>query len=85
LLPRSATATPRRWINTSKTSFPQSGAAYGLFNSGPGMAWFLSSALLGCLYDISLAGLIAFSVLAQVAAIALLMGVGRRVGVAPRA
>jgi predicted MFS family arabinose efflux permease len=54
------------------------GTAYGLFNAGYGMAWFLGSALMGYLYDVSLVGLVAFSVLAQVAAIPLLVGVGRR-------
>ena len=53
------------------------GTAYGLFNAGYGLAWFLGSAVLGYLYDVSLAGMIAFSVLAQVAAIPLLIGVGQ--------
>jgi MFS family permease len=54
------------------------GTAYGLFNAGYGLAWFLGSALLGYLYDVSLAGLIAVSILAQVAALPLLVGIGRR-------
>jgi MFS family permease len=54
------------------------GSAYGLFNAGYGLAWFLGSALMGFLYDVSLAGLIAFSALAQLAAIPLLIAVGRR-------
>ena len=37
------------------------GSAYGLFNAAYGMAWFLGSALMGYLYDTSLAGLVAFS------------------------
>jgi MFS family permease len=54
------------------------GSAYGLFNAGYGVAWFLGSALMGYLYDTSLSGLIAFSVLAQLAAIVLLVLVGMR-------
>jgi MFS family permease len=60
------------------------GMAYGLFNAGFGLAWFLGSALLGYLYDVSLVGLVTFSVLAQVAAIVLLARVGRRAGVGQR-
>jgi MFS family permease len=51
------------------------GTAYGLFNAGYGLAWFLGSALLGYLYDVSLGGLVAFSVMAQVAAVSLLFSV----------
>jgi len=47
------------------------GSAYGLFNAGYGLAWFLGSALLGMLYDVSLPGLIAFSVVAQIASVPL--------------
>jgi MFS family permease len=54
--------------------------AYGLFNAGYGLAWFLGSALLGYLYDVSLLGLVAFSVAAHVAAIPLLARFGRLAG-----
>jgi MFS family permease len=54
------------------------GSAYGLFNAAYGLAWFLGSAVMGFLYDVSLVGLVAFSVLAQLAAIGLLLMVGRR-------
>jgi len=53
------------------------GTAYGIFNAAYGLAWFLGSALMGYLYDTSLIGLVAFSVVAQVAAIALLVAVNR--------
>jgi MFS family permease len=43
------------------------GSAYGFFNAGYGVTWFLGSALLGVLYDVSLPALIAFSVVAQLA------------------
>jgi len=56
------------------------GAAYGLFNFGYGTAWFLGSALLGVLYDISLPALVAFSVLMQLAAIPLFLMVRRPSG-----
>ncbi|MBK8985072.1 MAG: MFS transporter [Chloroflexi bacterium] len=48
------------------------GSAYGVFNTGYGLAWFAGSALMGVLYDISLPALIAFSVLSQLAAVPVL-------------
>ena len=60
------------------------GAAYGLFNAAYGVAWFLGSALLGYLYDTSLTGLVAFSVLAQLAAIPLFVEVARQTGISGR-
>jgi MFS family permease len=48
-------------------------SAYGFFNAGYGVAWFLGSALLGALYDISIPALIAFSVVAQMASIPLFL------------
>ncbi len=49
------------------------GAAYGIFNAGYGVAWFLGSALMGVLYDRSINLLIAFSVLIQLVSIPLLV------------
>ncbi|MCR4441741.1 MAG: MFS transporter [Peptococcaceae bacterium] len=49
------------------------GSAYGLFNAGYGLFWFMGSALLGIVYDISIPALIAVSVLAQLAALPLLI------------
>jgi MFS family permease len=43
--------------------------AYGIFTAGYGVFWFLGSVLIGFLYDVSMPAMIAFSVLAQVAAI----------------
>lgn len=43
------------------------GTAYGIFNSVFGLVWFLGSATMGLLYDVSLPALIAFSVLTQLA------------------
>lgn len=48
------------------------GAAYGIFNTFYGLAWFVGSVLMGILYDISLPALIAFSVVIQLAAVPLL-------------
>jgi len=49
------------------------GTAYGMFNMIFGVSWFAGSALMGWLYDVSLPALIAFSMLAQLAAIPLFM------------
>lgn len=54
------------------------GAAYGIFNTGYGIAWFLGSILLGVLYDISLPALIGFSVVVQLAAVPILILLARR-------
>ena len=44
------------------------GTAFGLFNSGYGIAWFLGSALMGFLYDRSIPVLVAFAVAVQLLA-----------------
>lgn len=49
------------------------GTAYGIFNTGYGLFWFLGSALMGLLYDRSLLALVIFSAALQLAAIPLLM------------
>jgi len=41
------------------------GAAFGLFTSGYGLAWFFGSAVMGLLYDLSLQSLVIFSVATQ--------------------
>jgi len=48
------------------------GTAYGMFNMWFGTAWFLGSAFMGYLYDISLIGLVIFSLAAQLMAVPLL-------------
>jgi len=53
------------------------GTAYGIFNTGYGVFWFLGSALAGLLYDHSVPAVIGFSVAAQLAALPLLLAVGR--------
>ncbi len=53
-------------------------SAYGLFTAGYGVFWFLGSAALGILYGVSLPLLIAFSIVAELAAIPLFIIVSRR-------
>jgi MFS family permease len=45
------------------------GTAYGIFNAGFGLFWFLGSAFMGILYDVSIPSLIIFSVAMQLASI----------------
>jgi len=49
------------------------GSAYGIFNTGYGLFWFLGSALMGILYDKHVFYLVAFSVVAQLASIPVLL------------
>lgn len=49
------------------------GSAYGIFNTGYGLFWFLGSALMGILYDVSIPFLVAFSVVMQIGSIPLIM------------
>jgi MFS family permease len=53
------------------------GSAYGIFNTSYGIFWFLGSALMGILYDISIPSLIVFSMVAQLVSIPLLLLVRR--------
>ncbi|HAT46187.1 MAG TPA: MFS transporter, partial [Ktedonobacter sp.] len=54
-------------------------SAYGLFTAGYGVFWFLGSAALGILYGVSLPALIAFSLVAELAAIPLFFVVRRQI------
>ena len=49
------------------------GTAYGIFNTGYGLFWFLGSALMGILYDISIPALIIFSVVIQLGSVPLFL------------
>jgi predicted MFS family arabinose efflux permease len=53
-------------------------SAFGLFTAGYGVFWFLGSAVIGVLYDISLPATVAFCVLAEFAAVPIFARVGRR-------
>lgn len=52
------------------------GTAYGIFNTGYGLAWFLGSATMGLLYGISLPTLIVLSMALQLAALPLVARAG---------
>jgi len=52
--------------------------AYGIFNAGFGLFWFLGSAFMGVLYDVSLSSLIIFSVVMQLASIPFFIFIRRR-------
>lgn len=52
--------------------------AYGIFNMGFGLFWFLGSVLMGLLYDISIPLLVLFSILIQLMAIPVLWLVIRK-------
>jgi len=53
------------------------GSAYGIFNAAYGVFWFLGSALMGVLYDVSVVAIISFSVAAQLASIPMFLLVAR--------
>jgi MFS-type transporter involved in bile tolerance (Atg22 family) len=53
------------------------GTAFGVFDTCFGVTWFLGSWLMGVLYDVSLIGLIGFSVLCQLASLPLFL-LGKR-------
>jgi len=50
-------------------------SAYGLFTAGYGLFWFAGSVTLGALYDVSLTAVVAFSILAEAAAIPIFLRV----------
>jgi len=52
-------------------------SAYGLFTGAYGISWFLGSAIMGILYDHSIAAVIAFCVIVELAAIPLLFKLRR--------
>ena len=53
------------------------GTAYGIFNTGYGVLWFVGSALMGIFYDFSIPLLVAFSMVTQLASVPLLFLVKR--------
>ena len=55
------------------------GTAYGIFNAGYGVFWFLGSALMGVLYDISLFTVALFSVVAQIVALFVLLSMRKEI------
>jgi len=55
------------------------GFAFGLFNTGYGVFWFVGSALMGILYDISAHTLIVFSVASQLISVPILLAARKQV------
>jgi MFS family permease len=53
-------------------------SAFGAFTAGYGIFWFLGSAIIGILYDLSMPAVIAFCMATQLAAIPIFIWVGRR-------
>ncbi|MCL5884094.1 MAG: MFS transporter, partial [Deltaproteobacteria bacterium] len=49
------------------------GTAYGIFNAAYGVSWFLGSAFMGLLYDVSLHAVVVFAVVMQLGSIPLLL------------
>lgn len=49
------------------------GSAYGIFNMGYGIFWFMGSALMGILYDVSIIAIVLFSISMQLASIPFLL------------
>jgi MFS family permease len=54
------------------------GSAFGIFYVCYGLAWFAGSVAIGLLYDRTIGGLVLFSVVAQLIAVGILLGVSRR-------
>jgi len=53
-------------------------SAFGVFTAGYGVFWFIGSALIGVLYDVSLPAVIAFCVVTQIIALPIFAWVGQR-------
>ena len=64
-------------------SIQRRGTAYGIFNTGYGLFWFMGSALMGVLYDLSLPALIVFSSAMQLASVPMLYWVSKLTSVSP--
>ncbi len=56
------------------------GSAFGTFTAGYGIFWFLGSAIIGMLYDVSVAAVIGFCLVTQFAAVPIFVQVGRQQG-----
>ncbi|MGC8654413.1 MAG: MFS transporter [Candidatus Kryptoniota bacterium] len=52
------------------------GTAYGIFNTGFGLAWFVGSAIMGWLYDVSIPLVVIFSVLCELISIPIFFKIG---------
>jgi len=56
---------------------PRRASAFGTFTAGYGVFWFLGSAVIGILYDLSVPAVIAFCLITQLAAVPVFVRVGR--------
>ncbi|MCD1296232.1 MFS transporter [Methanocella sp. CWC-04] len=56
------------------------GTAYGIFNTGYGLFWFIGSALMGILYDLSISYLVLFSIGLQLASVPVFLMIGKSKG-----
>ena len=68
-----------RAIVANMVPMKKRGSAYGIFNTGYGICWFLGSFLMGVLYDVSIISLIIFSVLIQLLAVPVLWIVMKKI------
>jgi len=59
-------------------------SAFGMFTAGYGIFWFVGSAAIGILYDVSLASVVAFCVVTQLMAIPFFVWVGTQTRSYPR-
>ena len=65
-------------------SMNKRGTAFGTFNGVYGVMWFLGSAVMGALYSVSIAALVAFGVVAQLVAAVMFFGLRRRLAEAAK-
>jgi MFS family permease len=63
---------------TPMVSSRRRASAFGAFTAGYGIFWFIGSALIGVLYDVSLPAVIAFCVITQLIAVPVFVWVGQR-------
>jgi MFS family permease len=53
-------------------------SAFGTFTAGYGIFWFIGSAIIGILYDLSVPAVVAFCMASQLAAVPIFIWIGRR-------
>jgi MFS family permease len=65
-------------VVASMSPVERRGTAFGIFNMSFGIFWFVGSALMGFLYDVSIPALVIFSILVQLLAVPFLIVVAKR-------
>lgn len=68
-----------RAIVANMVPMKKRGSAYGIFNTGYGICWFLGSFLMGALYDFSILSLVIFSIFIQLLAVPILWMVMKKI------